>query len=131
MDEISVFAEPHTAVNLDDDPEPDGIQMQVAFFQRPDRSVAVSGDVEVLLFNGLVQDRDVRRAKPMIVWSGKDLNGRVFRRYGILMHQLQLSWGDNVPDGGEHNSVTAVVRYTPPGGEPIWSRTATFNLPGR
>lgn len=111
FDEIVVRLTPPAPVNWDDRPGPDGLQVQINFFQidRP-LSVTVKGSLEMSLYEGRVQAAQLASAKPIHTWpySGVELAGFAGKSAFGWGYAMRLAWHDRPPAG---KIATLVARY--------------------
>ena len=119
IDAIELTAMP-TALNFDNIPGPDGIQVRIFCYQlNTPTAVLVSGTMEVLMFEGNVPPEGLG-AKPFHIWkfTGEELSA--YRQPSMVGwgYGLQLLWGTHMPTAP---MVTVAARYTPPGGQPIYA----------
>ena len=69
VDEIVLRLTPPSPVNWDDKPGPDGLQVQINFFQIDEPlSVTVKGSLDLALYDGHVLPEDLAAAKPIHTW---------------------------------------------------------------
>ena len=129
VDHVQLFVLP-TAINMDDVPGPDGISIEIMFFQLSqgadgkvvNKTVPISGCVEVVMFDGQVRAGDIATASPLKVWRfapgqiGPYLNRSALGYY----YAMALPWGKNEPKA---TSVTVIVRYQPPNEQPMYSES--------
>lgn len=100
------------------------------YFYRLDRPqpVAVSGDVEVALYEGVLPGEQIGQAEPYYRWSftGEQLAMYVGRdNFGLTSYRIPLIWGNRPP---RTSTVTLLVRYTSREGPPIYARPAPLRM---
>jgi len=129
-DGVHLLVAPPTALNWDDVPGPDGVQVQV-FLTQAGRSepVLIKGTLECLLFEGRVQREQVTGARPLVTWAfpAADLVDRQVRAIAGWGYVLQLGWGRQVPASPV---VTVTARYQPPDGPLVYSAPVAIPLSG-
>lgn len=119
VDSILLQALP-AAVNWDDRPGPDGLQVRVLFFRRGRAlPVTVSGMLEFALYEGNVA-RDTPAAQPFHTWrfSDRQLTGYLTRAPAGWGYGMPLAWGSRAPGTG---TVTLVGKYISPDGRALLS----------
>lgn len=128
-DAVELWAVPPAAINWDETPGPDGVQVRVFLYMAEQaETVLVKGTVECLLYDGRVPRENLSVAKPMRVWTftTQDLATRHLRGMAGWGYALQLGWGRNVPAA---SVVTVAARYVPPAGEPVYSAPISIAMP--
>jgi len=134
VDRVQLFVLP-TAINMDAVPGPGGISVQIFFFelsQAPDgkvvnKTVAVSGAVDVMMFDGQLRASDMVNAKPRHVWHfGPGEIGPYLSHSAMGYHYpMALPWGKDEPSA---TVVTAIVRYSPPNEQPMYSEALAIGV---
>ena len=123
VDSVQLSASPPNALNWDDSPGLDGIQVVVQFYQMSqDLPVTVSGTLDFLLCEGMVGAADLAKAQVFHMWTYQayDLPQYLFRSFGLWGYSMRLGWGAHLPTT---DTVTLTARYQPPGGgQPIYAR---------
>jgi len=129
VDALELWASPPAAVNWDDAPGPDGVQVRLYLFQaaRP-QPVLVKGTIEFRLYAGRVNRSGDPGSEPLKVWTfaGEDLAVRRFRSFVGWGYAARLGWGGEKPNAPVV-SVQAVYRL-PEGGE-VASAPASVAMP--
>ncbi|MFO8014440.1 MAG: VCBS repeat-containing protein [Phycisphaerae bacterium] len=127
-DALELWASPPAAVNWDDTPGPDGVQVRLYAFQvaRPD-PVMLSGTLEFRLYAGRVRGGDPD-AEPLKVWTfaGDDLAVRRFRSLVGWGYAARLGWGGAKP---KTPVVSVQAVYRPPDGPEVASAPASIAMP--
>ena len=111
VDEIVLRLTPPAPVNWDDRPGPDGLQVQVNFFQVDEPlSVTVKGSLDLALYEGHVRPEDLAAAKPIHTWpfSGVQLAGLAGKSAVGWGYAMRLPWGSKPPAG---TTATLAARY--------------------
>jgi len=121
VDAINLWAVPPVAINWDDMPGPDGVQVNVFLYQA-DRAapVLMKGMLEFSMYEGRHHADALREAKPLRTWTytEQELATRQVRGIAGWGYGIQLGWGLQVPDS---DIITLVACYRPPKGAPIYS----------
>jgi hypothetical protein len=127
VDRVQLFAFP-TAINMGAVPGPGGISVQIFFFQlseAPDgkvntKTVPVSGTVDVMMFDGQMRASDMPKATPRHVWHFAPGEIGPYLSHSALGYHyaISLPWGKDEPAA---TMVTAIVRYSPPNEQPMYS----------
>jgi hypothetical protein len=129
VDALELWASPPAAVNWDDAPGPDGVQVRLYLFQavRPD-PVMVNGAIEFRLYAGRLSRSGDPGAEPLKVWTfaGEDLAVRRFRSLVGWGYAARLGWGGQKP---EASVVSVQAVYRPPGGPEVVSAPAAIAMP--
>jgi len=113
------------ALNLDGAPGPDGVAVKLfanvgnAAKPAPIRS----GEIEILLFDGLLTDNNVPTLKPAHTWTftAKELKGFETQAMVGTGYQLTLRWGSFKP---KNDRVTVIARH------PIGDGRYLYSTPG-
>ncbi len=117
------------AVNLDDKPGPDGINVSVNLF-RTDKPLAVklqAGVIELLMYDGKISATELARAEPVKVWR---YPAGLFSRAGSdaavgYTYRVALAWGKNTPS---KNTVTISARLLRPGRSPLYAMPSIISI---
>jgi len=129
VDALELWASPPAAVNWDDSPGPDGVQVRLYLFQavRPE-PVMVNGTIEFRLYAGRIARGGDPAAEPLKVWAfaGEDLAVRRFRSLVGWGYAARLGWGGPKP---ETSVVSVQAVYRPPDGPEMASAPATIAMP--
>lgn len=109
--QLHLFSAP-VAVTLGTAPTANGIALKI-FACEGDDSKGVSittGQLEILLFDGLLQGTNADNMSPLKVWSlaPKDLRRFEFKRAMGVFYDLALGWEPTKPKAGR---ITVVARY--------------------
>jgi hypothetical protein len=122
VDAIDLWAVPPAAINWDDVPGPDGIQVNVFLYQASRAEpVLVKGTIEFTMYEGR-QPREGLEAAPALrkwTYTEQELGTHEMRGPAGWGYVAQLGWGKDVPKSAV---VTLTVRYVPPQGPPVSSR---------
>jgi hypothetical protein len=127
VDRMDLFARP-AALNWDDNPGPDGLEVRVHFYQRTQPlTVTVRGTLELLLFEGKVTAPQILTEKPFHVWSfASEQHRKLLRRDTPgWCYALRLLWGRRIPKG---SIVTVVGRYVPRDGRAVYSAPVSIAM---
>jgi len=111
VDEIVLRLTPPAPVNWDDRPGPDGLQVQVNFFQIDEPlSVTVKGSLELALYEGHVGPENLAVAKPIHTWpySRVQLAAQAGKSAVGWGYAMRLAWNDSPPAG---TTATLTARY--------------------
>ena len=130
VDEVTLFALP-AALNWDNRPGPDGVQIIVHLYRHPPAApVLATGALEFLLFEGPIPRDKLPTAKPFHVWpfTASQLEPYVGRSMAGWGYALRLPWGSNVPTSA---SITLAARYIPSAGPPLYSAPTTIAMKPR
>jgi hypothetical protein len=126
---IDLWAVPPAAINWDDVPGPDGVQVNVFLYQA-DRAepVLVKGTIEFTMFEGRRPREGLEAAQPLRQWkyTEQELATREIRGPAGWGYAAQLGWGKDVPKSAV---VTLLVRYLPPQGPPVSSAPVVIAIP--
>jgi hypothetical protein len=111
IDEIHLLSVP-MALNMDPAPGPDGFAVKIfATTQSNPKAVAITkGTLEILMFDGIVQNSNWEALKPLRTWSFPADVLRGFSSNGSLGIDYQLAplWGAAKPT---NPCITVVARY--------------------
>jgi len=130
-DRIGLFVPESAIVNWDAKPGFDGLIAQVMLFRDSGaglKSVLVSGEVDVMIYEGDRPDKPSEATKPFFSWTfnAEELAQRVVGQYGALWgYALRLQW--EIPPRSE--KVWLIARYRPPSGNAIYSSPAEQSMP--
>lgn len=131
IESLHLFGLP-IALEIDGRPGPDGIGIRLfASAGTQARGVPIQrGTLEVLLFEGTVQEADLRTTTPRKVWTLTPVNLRPYESKTSLGvgYQLALRWENQRP---RQNAATVVARYRTPGGKEIYSDANALTLTTR
>ena len=128
---IGLMVPQKAIVNWDGEPGFDGAVAQVMLFKNTaggPKSVLVSGEVDVMMYEGEKPEDFSNVTKPFFSWTftSKELAQRVVGQYGALWgYALVLKW--TVPPKSE--KVWMIARYRPPSGRAIYSSPAEQIMP--
>jgi hypothetical protein len=119
------------AINLDNEPGPDGLRVQVYFFQKDLASpVTVTGTVDFMMFDGKVTGSEIDTVKPLRVWSlaPASLATCLVRSTVGWSYAADLKWEADKPAG---KTVSLTARYSPPdGGQPLYASPVVIAVGG-
>ena len=130
-DRIGLFVPPNAIANWDGEPGFDGVIAQVMLFRHKGgglKSVLVTGDVDVMIYEGAKPDNLSDAIKPFFSWTfnAEELSQRAVGQYGSLWgYALRLPW--KLPPRSE--KVWLIARYRPPSGRAIYSSPAEQPMP--
>jgi len=129
VDAVGLWGVPPAAINWDDIPGPDGVQVRVFLYQaeRP-QPVLVKGTVELIMYPGRLHAESVAGVAPLRTWTftPQELGTRLSKGQAGWGYFFRLGWGQEVPTTP---TVTIVARYTPPKGSPVYSATLVIPIP--
>jgi len=130
-DRIGLFVPESAIVNWDGKPGLDGVIAQVMLFRNEGgglKSVLVTGDVDIMIYEGAKPANLSDAIKPFLSWTfnARELSQRVVGQYGSLWgYALRLPW--KLPPRSE--KVWLIARYRPPSGRAIYSSPAEQPMP--
>ncbi len=129
VDSVNLWVRP-TAMNWDDRPGPDGVQVQVYFFRRDAEHklpLTVSGSVDMILYEGNVKRSEMSAAKPFHTWrfSPAQMKGFLSRGMAGWCYTLTLPWGATAPQA---DTVTLTAKYTAPAGAALYAAPASISM---
>jgi hypothetical protein len=129
VDAINLWAVPPAAINWDDVPGPDGIQVNVFLYQA-DRAepVLIKGTLEFVIFEGRRPREGLEGDTPFRTWTytEQELATQEMRGPAGWGYMAQLGWGKDVPQSAV---VSLFVRYVPPKGAPVASSPIIIPIP--
>ena len=129
VDAINLWAVPPAAINWDDMPGPDGVQVNVFLYQA-DRAepVLIKGTLEFVMLEGRRPREGLEGATPFRTWTytEQELATREMRGPAGWGYMAQLGWGKDVPKSAV---VSLLVRYLPPKGPPVVSTPIVIPIP--
>jgi|GEM_PF-627654 len=126
--ELNLLASP-VALNLDGVPGPDGFVLKVypGNAQRPKPLPITAGGLEILMFDGILQETDFATTQPRRVWryTTSDL-----KRYEVKTsigtgYHIDPRWGDAKP---ARDKVTILSRYMSPQGKAVYSAPSVISV---
>ena len=130
-DRIALFVPPNAIVNWDGEPGFDGAIAQIMLLRNTDKglkSVLVSGEVDIMIYEGAKPDRLSDAIKPFFSWTftAGELAQRVVGQYNALWgYALRMQW-TAAPRSAK---VWLIARYRPPSGSAIYSSPAEQLMP--
>ncbi len=129
VDQVHLMVPVQAAIDLDGLPGPDGL-LAAVLFTREDRPkpVAVSGTLEIMMFDGRIGTDVIATTKPDHHWTftASELSHLLgTNEYGMLTYRFVLPWGPTPPKSGV---VTLAAKYFPPQGPPVYT-DAPVNVP--
>ncbi len=130
-DRIGLMVPQKAIVNWDGEPGFDGAIAQVMLFKNTpggQKSILVSGEVDVMMYEGEKPDDYSNVTKPFFTWTftPAELAQRVVGQYGALWgYALVLEW--TIPPKSE--KVWMIACYRPPSGRAIYSSPAEQVMP--
>jgi hypothetical protein len=129
VDAIDLWAVPPAAINWDDVPGPDGIQVSV-YLYRADRAepVLIKGKIEFVMYENRRPREGLAAAKPLRTWeyTEQELATHEMRGPAGWGYGTQLAWGKDVPTSPV---ITLIARYVPPLGPPLVSSPVVIPVP--
>jgi hypothetical protein len=129
VDAIDLWVVPPAAINWDDVPGPDGVQVTVFLYQADHpEPVFVKGTLEFSMYEGRRPREALSSAEPLRTWTftQQELATRQMHGPAGWGYGTQLGWGRDVP---KSSVITLVVRYTPPRGPPMSSVPTVIAVP--
>lgn len=135
VDELNLLTQP-TAINLDDEtPGPDGFAARIfAARNQPFALVPIeSGELELLLFDGIVRRRDMAATEPHQTWSFTPQQLRRYEQRSALGVGYTFSVRWDASRQFEEEDLTIIARYLPPGegARPVYSAPVTLSRRAR
>ncbi len=130
-DRIALLVPENAIVNWDGLPGPDGLIAQVMLFRNESKgpkSILVTGEVDIMLFEGSKPDNADNIPKPFFsqAFTARELALRAVGQYETLWgYSLRVQWLE--PPKTEN--VWLIARYRPPTGRPIYSSPAEQSMP--
>jgi hypothetical protein len=130
-DRIGLFVPEHAIADWDGKPGFDGIIAQIMLYRNEDgglKSVLVSGEVDVMFFEGPAPDNLNDAAKPFFTrtFTSEELARRVTKQYSTLWgYALRMGW-ESPP---QTENIWLIARYRPPAGPAIYSSPAEQTMP--
>jgi hypothetical protein len=128
IEEINLLAIP-VALNLDLAPGVDGFVIKVfaSNRKRPKPFPIVSGQIEVLMFDGIPRPLGEVLPQPLRTWqySAEDLKQFQMESSIGTSYQLAPAWAENAP---ARNKISVVARYTSPDGATITSAPSIISV---
>lgn len=131
VDRIEILSLP-VAINLDNVQGADGVRLQVYLFQYAQAEpVTAAGTLEFLLFDRKLGSGEAYAAEPFHAWSfqGETLAKYLARSMIGWNYSVELRWGDDKRPASA--TVTVLVRYTPPAGQPVYSSPVMISMGSR
>jgi hypothetical protein len=131
VDRMALLVPENAIANLDGVKGPDGLIAQIMLFRNSGsglKSVLVSGEVDVLLYEGAKPEKFVNGTEPFFTWTftAKELAQRIVGQYNTLWgYSLRLQWST----APKSTKVWLIARYRPPAGRPIYSSPAEQRVP--
>jgi len=129
VDKVTILTLP-AAVNLDDEPGPDGIRIKAMLFQKSNpRPVTVAGQLDFLLYDRKVSIGELYTERPFHVWSfpAEKLSPYLTRNIVGWGYAMELRWGKHGPKGAV---ISVAARYTPPDGPAVYSSPVVLSISG-
>jgi hypothetical protein len=127
---MNLFVAGLAAVNMDDEPGPDGVVAEVLFYE-PSRpgTVLVSGTLEFRMYEGQIPAERLDDVQPLRTWSyaGSELEPFVFRKMGLWGYRVPLTWGASEPTTP---TVTLTARYRPQRGRAVSAAPTGISVGG-
>jgi len=129
VDHIDLWAVPPAAINWDDMPGPDGVQVSVLLYQEATpQPVRVKGSLEFSMWAGRLHGSDIATAQPFQTWSfdARELIALQIRGPAGWGYGARLGWGSKRPNS---QVVTVRARYVPLNGSPVSSAPILIAMP--
>ena len=130
-DRIGLFVPESAIANWDGEPGFDGVIAQIMLFRDQGgglKSVLVSGEVDIMIYEGAKPAKFSDATRPFFSWTfkGDELAQRVVGQYNALWgYALHLQW--TIPPRTE--KVWLIARYRSPSGDAIYSSPAEQIMP--
>jgi hypothetical protein len=129
IDHIMLEAAP-SAVNLDEQPGPDGFEVRVTLFrQDAPLPVALEGVLEMTMYDAVVEGPALAEATPQQIWR---FDRHQLRRFAVparanvgIAYGMSLYWGANPP---QRQTVTLAARWRRPNGSYLYSDPVTVHI---
>jgi hypothetical protein len=126
VDAVHVFGLPVT-INMDTRPGPDGFAVRVFVTKNGGAKGTVinNGSIEILMFDGAMKLEDLATQQPKESWKFNPKQLAAMREQTSLgtAYRFTLRW----TEPPTHGHVTALARYVPQKGEPIYSSPSSIN----
>ena len=110
------------ALNMDSKPGPDGVGVRIYASHRGTTTALpiTQGDLEILMFDGDVPLEDLLKQKPLHTWSypASKLKPHLQETSIGTSYRFAALWGGDKP---RTDRAIFLARYTPPGGQPVYS----------
>ena len=123
MDHIELEASPPSAVNLDNEPGADGVILKMRLYnlQQPLAFTLNQGEIEFLLYEGNVKERDLAVAQPINIWRIQANQMKPYASKTLVGFQyvITLTWLDRAP---QSSTITVIARILRPEGGPLYAR---------
>lgn len=121
------------AINLDDDPGADGIQLKLRLFnlQEPPAQRLQRGEIEFVLYEGRIPDDQLGAAEPFYIWrynSAAKLNRHGRNTLVGWQYEMVLAW--NKDHSPETRAITVIARLLRPGKPPLYARPVHITVSG-
>ena len=132
-DRIALLVPENAIVNWDGKPGFDSVMAQIMLFEKTakgPKSVLVSGEVDLMLFEGPKPDNVNDITKPFFsqTFTARELAQRVVGQYDTLWgYSLRLQW----LTAPKTKTVWLIARYRPPTGKPLYSSPAEQRMPAK
>lgn len=128
VDKIELESFP-SAVNLDDQPGPDGVSLKVRLYNLdvPLAFALTQGEIEFVLYEGSVKEAEIGGAEPFYIWKFSAAQiGQSGRKTVVgWQYALSLNWLTSVPST---SVVTLVARIPRPDDGPIYARPVLLTM---
>lgn len=126
VEEVHLFGLPAT-LNLDNKPGADGFGVRVFITKAGSVKGAAlqSGSLEILMFDGVVDSAEAASQTSQQIWKFTARELAQYRDQSSLGvgYQLTLRWNE----APKRRNITAVARYVPPKGSPIYSAPSAIS----
>ncbi len=128
---LHLFSVPQ-AVNLDDEPGPDGFAVRLfARGQKSSKGIAFpDGTLEIEMFDGLVPETPGSAIKPLRTWSftGKELKQHAGQSAVGTGYRFTLRWQEARP---KQARISIAARYLPSSGPAVSAALSTVTTGGK
>ncbi len=126
IDTLVLISAP-AAVNVDGTPGPDGIAVKLfGTSESKSRTLPLeNGTLEVLMFDGVINEQTPATAKPLHVWTHKaaDLKSLATKTGIGVSYPITLLWGKDRPT---QDMITIAARFITADGRAIYSAPSTI-----
>ena len=97
---------------------------------KPKALAITSGTLEVLMFDGVINEQTSTNVKPLKVWSLLPGELKIYANKTAIgmSYPLTLLWGNEVP---KQDNITIIARYLDPSGRTVYSSPSTISVGDR
>ncbi len=111
---------------------PDAVEMVIypTGHDKPKTLPISSGKLEVLMFDGVINDQTSASVQPLKVWTLQpaELKASANKTAIGTSYPLTLLWGNNIP---KQDNITIIARYVDPSGRTVYSAPSTIPVGAR